>query len=73
MVWALLYADNIVLMEELRKDLQCVKTEGVYCVLVMRLRLGCIGHFVLECIEFMWRRRQLIKKIGKMEGAERWV
>ena len=28
----LLYADNIVLMEELRKDLQCVKTEGA-CVL----------------------------------------
>ena len=32
-----------------------------------------VGHFVAECEESMWRRRQLVRKIGRMEGAERWV
>ena len=49
-----------------------MEREGVFCVLVMRLRFN-VGHFVAECEEFMWRRRQLVRKTGRMEGAERWV
>jgi hypothetical protein len=32
-----------------------------------------VGHFVLECEESMERRRETIRKIGRMEGAERLV
>ena len=40
--------------------------------IMMRLRLwGILCWSVHE--EFTCRRRQLIRKIGRMEGAERWV
>ncbi len=32
-----------------------------------------VGHIVLECEESMERRRETIRKIGRMEGAERLV
>ena len=40
----------------------------MHSVIVMRLKTG---HFVLESEEFMWKRRQVIRKIGRMDGAER--
>ena len=42
------------------------------CVLCARKKADDVGHFVVECEEFMWRR-QLVEKVGKIEGAERWV
>ena len=40
------------------------------CVLCASDEVEDVG---LGCEEFMWRRRQLIRKIGRMEGAERWI
>ena len=47
---------------------ECVEMEGVLCV---SNEVENVGHFVAECEEFMWRIRQLVRKIGRMEGAKR--
>ena len=52
---------------------RCGMVEEDRCVLCGLGEVEDVRHFVLECKEFEWDRCELLRRLRRIEGAERWV